>query len=186
MKLCECGCGKNTPIAKQTRTGREQIKGIPLRFINGHNSRFRGTLKERFEQFFDKTPNSCWIWKGAKHPRGYGEFTINRKLKYASRVAYELYKGPIPEGYYVCHKCDNPSCVNPDHLFAGMQNDNLQDMVKKGRSNYGEKHPHVKLTEKDVLNIRKDIRTQERIAKDYNVSRSTIEDIKAKRTWKHI
>lgn len=186
MKTCECGCGKPTRFALRTSNDRGHIKGQPLRFIHGHNQRWQGTLQEHFEKFFEKKPNSCWIWKGSKTSHGYGQFAINRKAKPASRLSYKLYKGPIPRGFHVCHKCDNPPCVNPEHLFVGTRKDNMQDMIKKNRHEYGEKHHNAKLTEQDVLEIRNDCRTQSVIAKDYGVSQSVISNIKFKKNWKHV
>lgn len=186
MKLCECGCGKFTPVAKRTRIERGHIKGQPFKFIHGHNTRFQGTLQKRFEQYFEKTPDSCWIWKSSRDQNGYGTFNIDRKPKKSSRVSYELYKGPIPEGRFVCHKCDNPPCVNPDHLFIGTRKDNMRDMTNKGRSAHGEKNGQAKLTEQDVIAIWKDSRTHCEIGQHYGVTQSMITRIKNKKNWKHI
>jgi hypothetical protein len=79
----------------------------------------------------------CWIWSGSKDPRGYGTLSAesgSSPIK-AYRLAYEMRHGPIPDGLVVRHKCDNPSCVNPDHLEVGTQKDNVRDMVERGRAN---------------------------------------------------
>lgn len=86
----------------------------------------------RFESKFYVTPG-CWIWTGSKNTGGHGQFTVCGKCITAHRVSYELYIGPIPEGMWVLHKCDNPPCQNPDHLFLGTRQDNVDDMVRKGR-----------------------------------------------------
>lgn len=96
-------------------------------------------------RFWSKVDKSgvCWLWTASKRRRGYGRFTVKRVISLAAhRVAYELTYGSIPEGLVICHKCDNPSCVNPTHLFAGTQQDNRDDCKQKGRTFYpGAKNP---------------------------------------------
>lgn len=96
----------------------------------------------RFWKYVRKT-DSCWIWTGSKASQyKYGQLTIVRNhWVYAHRMSYELHVGPIPDGYHICHKCDNPPCVNPDHLFAGTAKDNMQDRERKGRGN---RHPEAR------------------------------------------
>ena len=89
------------------------------------------SISERIDINVDKG-SGCWLWLLSK-AFGYGNFKVNGKTKRAHRVAWEEFNGPIPEGMNVCHTCDNPSCVNPEHLFLGTQYDNLQDMKQKGR-----------------------------------------------------
>lgn len=83
----------------------------------------------------------CWLWLGYRDKRGRGIMRAFGKPMYASRVSYILTHGSIPEGLYVLHKCDNPSCVNPNHLFLGSQQDNMQDMANKKRSTLGDRNP---------------------------------------------
>lgn len=90
-------------------------------------------LRQHFEKKIDKT-ETCWEWLGGKYPRGYGHVALLGE-NLAHRVSYRIYVGDIPDGLYVLHRCDNPSCVNPDHLFVGDQSDNMKDMEMKGRTN---------------------------------------------------
>lgn len=81
--------------------------------------------------------DNCKLWQGAKTPKGYGVLTVSGKQIFAHRLAYRLFHGVIPAGMLVCHKCDTPDCINPDHLFLGTAKDNTQDMSIKGRGLYG-------------------------------------------------
>lgn len=90
-------------------------------------------LRERIEKSITKEVSGCWSWNKSRNARGYGQIAIKKVCKLAHRISYEVYVGPIPDGHGVLHRCDNPPCVNPSHLFTGDQKVNLQDMSKKKR-----------------------------------------------------
>lgn len=132
----------------------------------------------------EQMPSGCHEWTGHVMPNGYGQVRHNGTA-YAHRVAYELHKGDIPQGLYVLHSCDNRKCVNPAHLFLGTFDDNMADMVAKGRQAHGEKNFHAKLTKDQVIAIRSSVGTQREIAARYSVSRSLISMIRSERIWRH-
>ena len=130
--------------------------------------------------------NGCWNWTKAKSHNGYGRVTVKGKTRRAHRVALSMSKGKIPDGKMVCHSCDNPSGINPSHLFLGTALDNVRDKISKGRMKTGEDHGKSKLSESQVLEILKDSRYQYLIAKDYGLAQSTVQRIKSGRHWKSI
>lgn len=156
------------------------------------------TSIQRFELFCQRSLLSeCINWVGTKtggSGKEYGVFWYKGKNVSAHRFIWERFFGKIPEGLFVCHKCDNPGCVNINHLFLGTAKDNMQDKVNKGRAYVGDrtgqsigiKNNSVKLTEAQVLSIRKDSRTHRSIAKDYGVTHTLVGYIKRNKLWKHI
>ncbi len=111
----------------------------------------------RFEKFCMPEPNTgCWLWMGCCTNDGYGRFSLNKKAVFAHRASYFIHKGKIINGKNVLHKCDNPYCVNPDHLFLGTRSENMQDMILKGRQylNLKGKCPAAKLSDDNVREIR--------------------------------
>lgn len=136
--LCECGCGQLAPICTHTNLREGIRKGESRRFISGHQFSVPGnrkrvkTLEELFWPRVLKT-DKCWEWTGGLDRQGYGKFYNQRGAPRAHRFSYELAFGPIPQGKLVCHHCDNPKCIRPDHLFIGTHKDNTQDAVRKNR-----------------------------------------------------
>lgn len=143
------------------------------------------SLREKFEERFYVTPG-CWIWTHGTDSHGYGKITYKSVTAKAHRVSYSLYISDIPAGLHILHKCDNPICVNPDHLFMGTHADNMRDKTKKGRAigaHAGESHHKAKLTVEKVLRIREDARNTTQIAREYNVDRKTIDAVLSRKSW---
>lgn len=169
---------------------RLKIKGTIEDSIGSH-----APLSERFFRFVDKS-GDCWIWKGKTiTQKGYGLIQSGgkgSKHKSVHRLSYEMHIGEITAGLVVMHKCDNPSCVNPDHLELGTQSKNIKDAIERGRKiskpphKFGESHGASKLTELDVREIRgSSIETKE-LARKFGVSKTTIERVRNRKTWSHI
>jgi hypothetical protein len=136
----------------------------------------------------DKTFYGCWEWTAGKFSGwgGYGSFKMDNKTRKANRVAWEMFNGPIPQGLCVCHFCDNPGCVNPDHLFLGTVADNNKDMMRKGRAATGERAGACKLTLQQVLWLIENCKTgqQRKYAKQFGVNQRTINRIMRKERWR--
>jgi lysozyme family protein len=136
-------------------------------------------------------PNTgCWLWKGYIDGDGYGHYSLpGGKSRSAHRVSWMLFKGEIPDGLLVCHKCDIRNCVNPDHLFLGTPAENQADMKRKGRSGVGEKNPCAKLKLSQVQEIKlllKQGKPVADIAKKFALSKQGIKSIKYGYTWRHV
>jgi hypothetical protein len=143
-----------------------------------------------FESKIQITPG-CWYWLGARHPRGYGRFR-GPCGDTAHRYSYYSYVGAIPEGAQICHRCDNPSCVNPDHLFVGSNQDNVDDKVAKGRHPKGQKSATSKLSEVEVIEVRRlyvkgstDYGTRA-LARKFGISHRQIWGIVTHKGWTHL
>lgn len=160
------------------------------------NATFRGRLnamnvEDRLWPRLRKEENGCWTWLGAKDWDGYGSLEAMGERR-AHRIAWLLTKGEIPDGLWVLHKCDNPACCNPEHLWLGTAADNNADCKKKGRAHgpRGETSGHARLTEEQVLEIRRraelEVVTQRQLAKDFGVGYKAICKIVNRQRWCHI
>ena len=165
-----------------------QAKKVPPVLMGNNYSATRGmTVNERLDYYVIPEPNTgCWLWVGTYAYCGYGKLGIGKKFYQAHRLSWERYNGLIPDGMHVCHKCDTPACINPQHLFLGTMKDNMLDAEKKGRMAVGEKHPTAKLSEAQVIAIFNDERTYAKISDQYGVVQSAISDIKNGKKWRHL
>lgn len=186
MKTCSVeGCGRKR-VAKglcrlhwnRSRAGRPL--SAPVR-VHGR------PLADRFWEKVDKT-GECWLWRAHLGSCGYGAFGLGGRAAKAHRVAFELTHGPIPPGLFVCHSCDVPACVRPEHLFLGTHVENMADMRAKGRSpdHRGTKNTKAKLTPDLVRHIRARLSTGEsraQIARSLGVWPTTISMVALGRRW---
>ena len=149
-----------------------------------------------------KSSEECWPWQGYKYPNGYGQVGSKKYgSRYAHRAAWLITNGSIPAGHFVCHRCDNPSCCNPSHLFLGTPADNSKDMVNKQRSatgerngmhnnplgvNRGKRNHSAKLTDDLAMQVFQAGGTQREIGERFGLSQTQVGQIKRKVNWRHI
>lgn len=187
--LCQCDCGSQKIIQMRSlRKGYTTSCGcIDSVDRQNYDEDMRGKLLNSIE----KTSSGCWEWKKSRHRQGYGNFPYKRKVLLAHRVAWKLFKGDLDDKILVCHRCDNPPCCNPDHLFLGTDRDNTRDAFAKGRvpRRKGEDHYCAKLTNEIILEIRRladEGMKYADISKKLNVKIGNISGIVTKNSWKHV
>lgn len=143
-----------------------------------------------FEKHTIPEPNSgCLLWIGYVDRHGYGVANIANThgiQTSAHRIAWKLYRGEIPKGMCVLHRCDNPPCVNVNHLFLGTQSDNMKDARAKGRMRKGSDHHNSKLLNEDVVAIRSSVGLQRDIASRFGISRTNVSIIRSGKGWRHV
>lgn len=170
----------------------KKCRSCGKQFELDHNCHLYCSHACRFESKYEKRgPTECWPYQACRHAFGHGQFWNGTRVVYAHRFAWELINGPVPKGIYVCHRCDNPSCVNPEHLFLGTCADNLSDMRRKGRGSKpprraGEQHSMAVLTEDRVRTIRQSSLSSRQLADMFGVEYQTIWRVRKRQTWKHV
>jgi hypothetical protein len=130
--------------------------------------------------------SGCWLWAQSVNQDGYGKACTDENRRGAHRASYEAFRGDIPDGLSVCHKCDTPSCVNPDHFFLGTFAENMKDKVRKGRLNTcrGDRNGMTRIPDETVREIKRQLAlgagrrgTQSRLSREYGVDKTTISGI---------
>lgn len=189
---CVCDCGTTKIVYGFTlRSGKSKSCGCHKTDVSTERMKkmqldAHGTPQERFFKRFKIRADGCWQWTSRADKDGYGILSVKDQNIRAHRFSYEHHIGPIPEGMVVCHHCDNPGCVNPEHLFCGTVKDNAQDALQKQRHYVGSKNGRSKLFDADVQDIKDSNLSGPTLAKRYGVTRSTINKIKRGEGWQHL
>lgn len=166
-RLCACGCGKPTPLAKSSNARLGRVKGEPVKFLQGHNGR-------RTAEDYRVSDTGCWVWLRRISRTGYGQMTRGGKVVPAHRVYFESRFGPVPEGKDLDHLCRNRACVNPKHL---------EPVSRAVNSRRGS---NTKLTSEEVAEIRSLVgagSTHRSVAERFGIARQTVGDIVNGRRW---
>lgn len=198
--LCLCGCGGQPGVYARDDKKRGIKKGDCKKYLHGHDLKI--PLKDRVLCRIKEDANGCWIWTGTKvksngRTLGYGRLFVDGRGINAHVASWRALRGEIPDGLWVCHKCDVPLCVNPDHLFLGTPKENTQDAISKGRFGSqrsdpnlrvrGEKHYKAQFSESDVHEIirlgKEEGLKPAEIARRFNVKTSSVLAILSGDTW---
>lgn len=184
-KKCVCGVIFDRP--KRIRDIRWKNKKFCSKKCRLENGNTYGTIEDRFWKNVPFRPvGECWLWNGHRASFGHGLLCRNKKQQLAHRLSYEINVGDIPAGLVVRHKCDVASCVNPDHLETGTQRDNIQDAVKRGRWQKGERSGKTFLKSDQVLEIYKSEGMYTEIGEKFGIRPNLVRSIKIGRTWGHL
>jgi len=186
----EFGASKATisRIALCRRRGRLQLDPLPPN--NYDKVKMGKPMVEMLAERSKLNPdNGCIEWMNSRGRGGYGLFELNGKMHMAHKLSYQTHIGPVPDGLFVLHSCDNARCINPDHLHIGTHEDNMREMVERNRSVRGEKHALSKLTTESVLRIVEGIKsgmTTIELASEFNICRTTVSSIMQGTIWPHV
>jgi len=177
-------------VEAQTGVGREYVRKA-LKATGEIRPRlaFQDNPETRYEKRIEKTASGCWIFHGPRNNMGYGMVSAGGNPMLAHRFFYQQVNGPIPAGMDACHRCDNPACCNPDHIFIGTRTDNMRDAVAKGRVRRGETSAQARFSESDVLDMRRRHcagETTGEIGRRYDTSYKTVWAIVHRKAWGHI
>lgn len=193
---CVCGvCGKPFDRGYAINSRRATKPQYCSGKCRAENRRRRAieTEQKRFWNLVEiRGPNDCWEWLSYRAPLGYGRFTRAERgaTQMAHRIAWEFTKGAVPDGLFVCHKCDHPPCVNPNHMFLGTHQDNMDDAKTKGRMKgggaKGEKSGKAKITAAEALAIYNSPLPTKHLAHSHNITPAAVRLIKTGKNWKHV
>lgn len=148
------------------------------------------TLVERWNAYVTERGPGCWEWQGSRDGNGYGRLNVNGTPELAHRLSWVIFFGPITSSDHICHRCDNPSCVRPEHLFKGDHTANMADKMAKKRHRYGvsrgEANGFSMLTEEQVREIRASVGASDKIGQCFGISGRQVRDIRTRKSWAHI
>ena len=189
--LCKCDCG-NEKILHECNLYGIGIKSCGcLEYITKRTfdrKDYKELMQEKIKKKTTIDAKGCWIWKGSKHRQGYGNIRFNQKYGLAHRVAWEVFKGKIPEDLKVCHKCDVTSCCNPDHLFLGSQKENVQDGIVKGRYSHrkiGKRRNKLCFSQvQEIKMLSENGMSRKELEKKFSVGQTCIHKILSGTSWK--
>lgn len=188
---CRCVCGSLKEVSlEKLRSGDTQSCGCASSRLTLGKRKGERLLEQGPIAYLEKhsfaLPNGCIEWTGSRTSRGYGAAHFAGRYQSAHRLSYTAHKGEIEKGKFVCHSCDNPACINPDHLWLGSQQDNMSDKVSKKRHSHGEVHGMHKLSEAQVKTILVGDKSANELAETFGISSDHIGAIRKGIAWKHL
>ncbi len=187
--ICACGCGAATSLIKYNDRANGLVAGTYRKYRKGHFSKgVIPSLQSRIDKYAVRAPNGCLEWTGLLNKGGYGKSTFNHQTKIVHRLVWEAANGPIPLGIWVLHECDNRRCIELSHLFLGTPQDNTDDMISKKRHSHGEITKTAKLTQQQVVEIKRRLGScsQTQLAREFSISNTQMSRIATNQSWAHV